>query len=53
MAMCEHVQAAIAKAWRYFNISNILHESNRKMCTVETIFIKTSIYVEVSLPTQI
>lgn len=43
MVICERVQAALTlcKAWRYFDIIEILYGYNREMCTVEVISIKS------------
>lgn len=50
--ICERVQAVLTlcKAGRYFDISEILYRSNRKMCTVEIISIK-SVFI-LKLPSQ-
>lgn len=43
MEICERVQAALTlcKAWRYFDISEIVYGCNRKMYTAEIIAIKS------------
>lgn len=53
MVICERVQAALTlcKAWRYFAISERLYGSDRKICAVEIMSIK-SVFI-LKLPSQL